>query len=173
MITTITVPIDFSHSYKLYQVKGGTPSVLDDFLESNYTYTFNSETILLTKSYPMGGSHGLSPIMFASFDQKVDPIELSKVIKCFVHGPLGIKKLHGGVTLLNKDDEMKKHGLNPENGVVFTTAKPFPYDSMITVQIGPSIPSVEGSLLSPITYTFSFNTIPPFAVHCTWKVTCL
>lgn len=141
---------------------------------SDEIYQFNTEIISLTKLYPDSGIHSLSPVMIATFDQAVNRDDFSKITKCFVHGPLGIKKLHSGITVLSEKEANSDRGIikfllqheKEDHFVIFTTAKPFPYDSIVSIEVGPDIPSAEGPLTSPLKHHATFNTIEPFAVTC-------
>jgi hypothetical protein len=148
---------------------------MDDTLANRFVYEFSTATIGVTKLYPSSGFQGLNPLMIACFDQKIDAQEIAKVTKCFVHGPLGIKKMHSGITVVSKEEASAASGTiklliqHEKEGyyVVFYAARPFPYDSLITVQVGPGVPSAEGPLLADMPFTASFTTIPPFGVNCT------
>ena len=154
---TITLPI-------------GTPSGKDDILLTDYVYHFNTEPVSLLKMHPSSGYLGLLPIMICCFDQVVDSEEIAKNIKFYVGGLLGTKNSARLATSDEikalSDPTLKKIMTEEKEGyyVVFTTIKPFLYDSQITIKLGPNVPSKEGPLLSPIERTFTFSTISPFAI---------
>lgn len=49
----------------------------------------------------------------------------------------------------------------------FVLDQPFPFDTKVTVRIGPEIPSAEGPCRSPHTRSYAFTTIPKFSVVST------
>jgi len=55
---------------------------MDDILDDHYIYEFKTETINLNKFYRNNGPK--FPVILAVFEQKVDKIEISKCIKCFI-----------------------------------------------------------------------------------------
>jgi len=48
--------------------------------------------------------------------------------------------------------------------MTFVCSRSLPYDSRITVSVGPNIPSKEGPIKQPQEETFSFKTVPVLAV---------
>lgn len=144
--------------YKV-EVPAGTKSALGKALTSAAGWTFTTPTVTLTSSSPNGGPQALEPLMWATFNQDIDPAAVLKTIKVEGGAPLSLR--------LANAEEIKSSGLDPKTPkrwVAFKATQKLAPATTYTVSIGPGTPSAEGPLLTTSAQTFSFSTYDKFAV---------
>ncbi|HUH03348.1 MAG TPA: Ig-like domain-containing protein, partial [Kofleriaceae bacterium] len=160
-------------------IAAGTRSATGAVLAAAKSIQFTTPPPQLQESFPSGGIHGLTPVMFARFDQRIDPAAVLATIS-----------LHAGATRIgvhaateaeiDADDDVRgmvARAVKEEHGeryLAFVPDRALPKDSAITVDVGPGTPSREGPLETTTTQSFKFRTYGPLKVvraRC-WQPTC-
>ncbi len=153
-------------------VPAGTKSQTGGTLDSAVEWTFTTPAVKITSKYPEGISQPQNPLIYVSFDQRVDPAAILKVTSLTAGGkPVAIR--------LSTESEWKNNSVisarvkNSIEGrwIVFQPLEILPLDTSITVSIGPNTPSAEGPLTSNDVLSFSFRTYAPLKVEdhgCSW-----
>jgi hypothetical protein len=156
-------------------VPAGTKSQTGGTLDSAVEWTFTTPVVKITSKYPEGISQPQNPLIYVSFDQRVDPAAILKVTSLTAGGkPVAIR--------LSTESEWKNNSVisarvkNSIEGrwIVFQPLEILPLDTSITVSIGPNTPSAEGPLTSNDVLSFSFRTYAPLKVEdhgCSWVTT--
>ena len=160
-------PFPNSTAYTI-KINNGTTSIMNDSFTKEFLYSFTTTMIHIVQRYPSGGLQTISPVLFLAFDQTIEPKEIINVIKC----ELGKSKKSHPLTMLSSNRAMLEYPVirpfiqnsNDNKWLALIPTKPFPYDTKVTITIGPNIPSAEGPVKSDIEDSFSFNTVPIFAV---------
>ncbi|MCB0115151.1 MAG: hypothetical protein KDD84_13710, partial [Caldilineaceae bacterium] len=133
------------------------------------TWTFRTPPPTLQRTYPNGGAQPLSPTLFASFDQRIDP---SAVLE-YVQLSAGSETIP--VRLADEDELNSVRWLvnNAEDGrwLAFKPTRDLPKGTTISVSFRAGTPSAEGPLTTTNAQGFSFQTYGPFMVtrsQCGW-----
>ncbi len=147
-----------STEYKV-QVPAGLKSADGTALAKEVNWSFTTPTVTMTGSSPSGGPHALEPLMWATFDQDIDPAKVLAKIKVEGGGPVALR--------LATPEEVKNSGLDPKTPkrwVAFKATAPLKAATSYTVSVGAGTPSAEGPLTTKSAQTFSFKTYDKFAV---------
>jgi alpha-2-macroglobulin len=141
-------------------VPKGTKSAVGTTLAAEQTWSFTTPTPTLQASYPVDQPTRRQPLIFASFDQRIDPAAVAATITVRAG-----KKTKVGVRLakpeeIDADPIVSQLVSQAEDGrwLAFVPVSPLPADSPATVSIGPGTPSAEGPLTTPAAQQFSFRT---------------
>lgn len=148
-----------STEYKV-EVPAGLKSADGTALAKGVNWSFTTPTVTMTGSSPSDGPHALEPLMWATFDQDVDPAKVLAKIKVEGGGPVALR--------LATPDEVKSSGLDlktPKRWVAFKATAPLKAATSYTVSVGAGTPSAEGPLVTKAAQTFSFKTYDKFAVE--------
>ncbi len=150
------------------KVPAGTKSVAGISLEETVTWTFRTPPPTLQTGHPTGGPLPLEPILFAQFDQRIDPAKLIELAQVTARGQSYALRL---ATQEEIASDNRIAGLiaaaQPDRWLAFMAAEPFPADSTVTVTFPAGTPSQEGPLVTAHPQSFSFQTLPPFALRRT------
>lgn len=141
-------------------VPKGTRSAVGTTLGGAQSWTFTTPAPTLQASYPTDQPARRMPLLFASFDQRIDPEAVVGTItlRAGRREPVGVR--------LAKPSEIERHDVvsqmvaQAEEGrwLAFVPLSPLPPDAPVKVSIGPGTPSAEGPLTTTTTQTFSFRT---------------
>lgn len=147
------------------QIPAGTQSEIGGTLAGDVTWKFSTPPVQLDNYYPRSGPQPLEPLIFASFNQLIDPEAVLATITVDADGqqmPLRLATAQE----IEEDALMARISGNALEGrwLIFRTTQPLPGDSPVSVTIGPSTPSAEGPLLSQEAQSFSFFTYAPLKV---------
>jgi uncharacterized protein YfaS (alpha-2-macroglobulin family) len=141
-------------------VPKGTKSAVGTTLASEQRWTFTTPAPTLQASYPVDQPARRQPLMFASFDQAIDPKAVAATIKV-----RSGKKTELAVRLakqeeIDADETVSQLAAQAQDGrwLAFVPVAPLPADSPVEVKIGPGTPSAEGPLTTTAGQTFSFST---------------
>jgi uncharacterized protein YfaS (alpha-2-macroglobulin family) len=147
-------------------VPKGTKSAIGTSTTKATTWTFTTPAPVVESFYPQGGPTRLQPVMFASFDQRIDPEEVLGTITL----KSGRKDRHA-VRLAAKgeveaDEIVRRLAAEAEDGrwLAFVPSSPLPSDTEIGVAIGPGTPSAEGPRTTKAAQSYSFSTFGPMKV---------
>ncbi|MBN2044178.1 MAG: hypothetical protein JW757_04080 [Anaerolineales bacterium] len=153
-------------------IPAGTTSVSGETLAQGVRWQFKTPPPTLTQSYPNHGPQGLEPIIFALFDQRIDPQAVLPYLRTTADNDPFL------VTLLDEDEYSEDETISrlvenaPEGRwMVFKPVNPLPKDSYIDIMFAAGMPSAEGPLTTTFPQNFGFNTYPPLKIvehGCSW-----
>jgi uncharacterized protein YfaS (alpha-2-macroglobulin family) len=153
-------------------VPAGTKSVTGGVLAEAVTWTFETPPPKVVTLYPQNIPQPLEPLIFVSFDQRIDPGEVLKTIQLYAGGEQ--QKLTLATSgEIEKDKQVSQYVRNALAGrwLVFKGTQPFPADTSISITIGPGTPSAEGPLVTTSAQSFGFSTYAPLRIvdyGCSW-----
>ncbi len=154
-------------------VPAGTKSVSGGELAESVSWTFSTPAPRLISSYPANIPQPLEPLLFAAFDQRIDPAAVLATIQLYA-GNEKFDLVLATQAEIDQDEEISRYVEAAQEGrwLVFKVAKPFPAASTVSVTIGPGTPSAEGPLVTTAAQTFSFSTYAPLKIleyNCQWS----
>ena len=140
-------------------------------------WTFTTPAPRLQGYFPSSGPQRRDTLLFASFDQLIDPAAVLGTIT------LRTSKGETHALRLASADEVKQDkpvarlvaGATAGRWLAFRPHKRLPADTRFTVQIGPNTPSAEGPLKTTEKQQFSFRTYGPLRIvkhGCGWRKNC-
>ena len=154
------------------EIPAGTESANGKALAESVSWTFRTPAATLQTAYPTGGPHGLEPVFFASFDQRIDPVAVIE------HTQLTARGRGYGVRLASADEieadarvRRLVEGAQRDRWLAFVSEEPLPRATTVTVTFAAGTPSAEGPLVSAHPQSYSFQTPGPFALRrrrCGW-----
>jgi uncharacterized protein YfaS (alpha-2-macroglobulin family) len=158
------------------EVPAGTQSAVGGTLDAAVRWTFATPPPNLISSFPGGSPQPLDPLLFAAFDQRIEPQAVLDTVKVSAGGkpvPIRLATSDG----VSEDEAVKRLASDAGEGrwLAFRAAEPFPPDTQVTVVIGPGTPSAEGSLTTAAPQSFGFSTYGPLRVvdhGCGWGGNC-
>ncbi|MFZ1400766.1 MAG: MG2 domain-containing protein, partial [Candidatus Promineifilaceae bacterium] len=156
------------------EIPAGTTSATGNALPETVRWTFSTPPVQLVNSYPATyEAQPLEPIIFASFDQLVDPAAILAVTRIRAGGEdVAIRLATEAEIAADESVSRRVATANEGRWVAFRAERPLPADTEITITIGPNIPSAEGPRLNPDAQSFSFYTYPPLRLErdtCGWS----
>jgi uncharacterized protein YfaS (alpha-2-macroglobulin family) len=116
------------------------------------------------------------PLVFVSFDQRIDPAKVLETIELKA-GRQAFALVLAAPEQIAADGSaswMAKEA-GEERWMAFHPLNPLPYDTTITVDVGPGTPSLEGPLTTDKVQSFGFATYGPLRVvesACGWDPEC-
>ncbi len=153
-------------------VPAGTKSQTGGVLTKAVEWSFTTPTVKLISQYPDGISQPLNPLIFLTFDQRIDPAAALKTVTLAAAGsPVA--------TRLSTESDWKSNaavnrlvkGAQEGRWMVFQPVEALPLDTDIAITVGPETPSAEGPLVSKEIQSFNFHTYAPLRVvehGCSW-----
>ena len=157
-------------------VPKGTTSAVGGKLEETVQWRFATPPPQVTSSYPVDGPHRRDPVMFVAFDQRIDPAAVLKSIQVKAKGrsyPLELVPSQKA----KADEAVARLIKSAGEGrwLAFRATEMLPYNTTVTVDVGPSTPSLEGPRVTKAVQGFSFTTYGPLQVvetRCGWGEEC-
>jgi uncharacterized protein YfaS (alpha-2-macroglobulin family) len=165
-------------------VPAGTKDALGRTLNQAKTWRFATPPPQLKSSYPEGDSVTRDALLFAEFDQRIDPAAVLKTIRVTTGGGALLPTRLATPAEIEADASVKKLASQAEKGrwIAFRVVDksggvnfPMPNDSAINVVIGPGTPSAEGPRKTTKAQGFSFRTFGAFratASRCSYNRDC-
>ncbi len=162
------------------EIPAGTKSATGGVLAEAKSWTFTTPAPQLQQSLPNDGPHPLEPVMFAAFDQDIDPQAVLSTIEVKA-GNLAVQIRAATETEIELDKlarpavEVAKQSETPKRYVAFRALRPLPPDTHVVVTIGPGTPSAEGPRKTESAQSFSFRTYGPLKIEdyrCSWGRDC-
>jgi alpha-2-macroglobulin len=141
-------------------------------LEKTVEWTFSTPPVKITSSFPQNISQPQNPIVFITFDQRIDQAAVLKSVTMNAGGK-SVQIQLASVTEIKSNDQVGSLLKNASDGrwLAFKASEPLPLDTDISITVGPETPSAEGPLLTLEAQTFGFRTYAPLKVidhGCTW-----
>ncbi len=154
----------------------GTTSAVGGKLTAEVSFTFTTPPPQVMTTYPTSGPTELEPLLFVSFDQRIDPVAVLKTIRLTTGGPaIALRLATAEEVAANSQVKQMAGQAQPGYWLAFRAVEALPPDTQITVSIGPGTPSAEGPLVSSEAQTFSFYTYGPLKIiesRCGWDTNC-
>jgi hypothetical protein len=150
----------------------GTKSVTGGELLESVTWTFGTPAPKVIAMYPQNIPQPLEPLIFISFDQRIDPDAVLKTIQLFA-GNNQVELTLATKAEIENDEKISQYVDGAQDGrwLVFKATQPFPVDTSISITIGPGTPSAEGPLVTTSAQSFGFTTYAPLQIvdhGCSW-----
>jgi hypothetical protein len=141
------------------EIPAGTKSATGGTLAAPVTWTFTTPPPTLKTSYPTGGPRRRDALMFAAFDQRIDPAAVLKTVKVTAGGAaIAIRPATAAEVQADKSVSRLASQSGEGRWLAFRATEPLPGNSTISVTIGPGTPSGEGPLTTTAGQTFTFRT---------------
>lgn len=162
------------------EIPAGTESAIGGKLASAKRWTFATPPVTLQSSWPNHGPHGLQPVMFARFDQKIDgaavldTVEVKAGSKTYRVRAATADEIAADATVKNLVAAAERDG-HADRWVAFRVDAELPKDTVISIVIGPGTPSGEGPRVTTAPQSFSFRTYAPLRVveaRCSYYRNC-
>jgi hypothetical protein len=150
----------------------GTRSASGETLAETVTWTFKTPPPKIVTTYPDNSPQPLSPIIFISFDQRIDPTAALKSIQVQA-GSRGVDLVLATQTEIDEDERISQLSKDAPEGrwLAFRATESFPVETNISVTIEAGMPSAEGPLTTTEAQSFSFSTYAPLRIEehrCSW-----
>jgi uncharacterized protein YfaS (alpha-2-macroglobulin family) len=158
------------------EIPAGTTSATGGELAEAVTWTFRTPPPQLQSAYPTRGPSVRRPVIFASFDQHIDPSAVLETIHVKAGGQTYAISLATAEDV-EADETVRQMAKDAGAGrwLAFRPNEELPYDTTVTVDIGPGTPSLEGPLNTEGVQSFTFTTYGPLRVveaQCGWGDEC-
>ncbi len=153
-------------------VPKGTKSVTGGVLVESVIWTFGTPPPKVEAMYPQNIPQPLEPLIFISFDQRINPDAVLKTIQLFA-GNDQVELTLATKAEIEKDKQVRQYINDAQDGrwLVFKATQPFSADTSISITIGPGTPSAEGPLVTTSAQSFGFSTYAPLEIvdhGCNW-----
>ena len=154
------------------EVPAGTRSLTGGVLGREVSWRFLTPPPRLVARHPEGGPARREALVFATFDQRIDPTAVLATIHLHAAGaehPLRMASPEE----MEADPAVARLARQSEHGrfLAFRAERPLPPDTAVRVVVGPSTPSAEGGRLRAEVQEWSFRTHGPLRVRkhaCGW-----
>jgi uncharacterized protein YfaS (alpha-2-macroglobulin family) len=154
------------------EIPAGVESANGTTLAEAVTFTFRTPPPVLGQIYPSGGPQLLNPLIFASFDQAIEPDAVLESVEVKAGGEEYPIRLATDAEIA-ADSRMAgiTSRAQADRWLVFRAQDDFPKDTTVTVNFLPGTPSAEGPRVTEKAQSFSFQTYGPLRVvrsECAW-----
>ncbi len=159
------------------EVPAGTKAASGAALATAERWTFATPPVKLVQQAPQSGPVDLEPVIFADFDQEIDPQAVLATIKLSAGNGAPI------ATRLATESEVESDKLvrplaakaQPKRWLAFRAQDKLTPATSYLVKVGPGTPSAEGPKKSIGEQTFGFHTYGPMRIErasCGWTDHC-
>jgi uncharacterized protein YfaS (alpha-2-macroglobulin family) len=160
-------------SYRV-EIPAGTRSAVGGATGAAVRWTFDTPPPVLETRHPADVPTRRQPILFASFDQKVDP---AAVLRTSHLRPSGTPVRLATPEEVKADEDVSRLAAQATEGrwLAFVPASPLPPDAAVTVAVGPGTPSAEGPRQTAKAQEWTFRTFGALKVvahRCGWNGQC-
>jgi len=154
------------------EIPAGTQSANGGELAEAVTWRFRTPPPVMSRGYPTYGPQPTDPLLFVSFDQRIDPAAVLESITVSAgRDPYALRlataeEIAADTTI----GHLIKQSLDAR-WLVFRAEEPFPTETTVTVNVGPGTPSAEGPLTTEKAQSFSFTTYSALRIDehgCSW-----
>ena len=158
------------------EVPAGTTSAVGGKLAEKVSFSFTTPPPRLQSFHPSSGPQVRNPLLFAAFDQRIDPQAVLRTISLRA-GNQSFALVLATAEEVAKDETVSNMVKNSVEGrwLAFRPSELLPYNTTANVDIGPETPSAEGPLTTQSAQSFSFQTYGPLQVlekQCGWGDQC-
>lgn len=154
------------------EVPAGATSAVGGVLAEAVRWSFRTPTAQMVTYSPSYSPQPRDPLLFASFNQAIDPAAVLTTVRASASGQSFPLRLATAEEVA-ADDRVADLARRAGEGrwVAFRAESEFPADTTVTIDIGPGTPSAEGPLTTEQVQSFSFTTYGPLRVvesRCAW-----
>lgn len=154
------------------EIPAGVESAAGTTLAESVSFSFRTPPPTLGQIYPSGGPQHLDPLIFASFDQRIDPDAVLESVEVKAGGQVYPVRLATAEEIA-ADSRMAGITSRAQEGrwLVFRALDEFPKDTTVSVSFLPGTPSAEGPRTTERSQGFGFTTYGPLRVvrsQCAW-----
>lgn len=158
------------------EIAAGTKAMSGAALGKAVTFTFATPAPAVRNFYPNGGPVKRDPLMYASFDQRIDSDAMLAKIT-LKSGGKTYKLVRATAAEISADQTISSWAASeePNRWLAFRATELFPADTAIEVAVGPGAPSAEGARVTKAAYTTQFRTYAPLKItesRCGWGDRC-
>jgi uncharacterized protein YfaS (alpha-2-macroglobulin family) len=158
-------------------IPAGTRSALGGTLARADAWSFETPAPRLVTRHPEGGPARRDTLLFAAFDQRVDPSSVLASITLRANGgtPLALRLATDSELAADAAVSRLAQSAEPGRGVAFRAEAALPPDAAVEVSVGPGTPSAEGPRRAEASERWGFRTYGPFRVRrseCGWNGRC-
>ncbi|QQS33367.1 MAG: hypothetical protein IPM50_01945 [Acidobacteriota bacterium] len=162
------------------RVPAGTKSATGQVLQKDFSWTFTTPPPKAIQMFPNGGTTRRNVLMFAAFDQAINPEAVLRMINATGGGKRLALRLAAQAEI-DADSTVSYYSKQAHSGrwLAFravnadgSTENALPGDSQISVVIEKGTPSAEGSLTTSAPQSFGFRTFGPMKfvrAQCGWS----
>ena len=158
------------------EVPAGVRSATGGELAEAVRWIFSTPPVQLVRSHPNDGPTARQPLIWAAFDQRIDPAALLETITLAAGGRNHAVRL---ATAAEVQADATVSALAKAAGdgrwIALMPVEPLPAATTVSVNIGPDAPSDEGALLNKGVQSFTFSTYGPLlaqGIQCGWGNEC-
>ena len=142
------------------RVAAGTTSVAGNVLLAEEKWTFRTPAPTVSTMHPEDGGHaGAQPVLFAAFDQPIDPVAVLEYVRVTAAGQVRPVRLADAHEIAA---EAEVRSLVEEARVgrwlAFVPVEPLPADTFVTVTFAVGTPATEGPLGAERPWSIRFRT---------------
>ena len=155
------------------EVPAGTKPLVGEPLAAPEKWTFSTPTLELKKHHPSGGRIDLEPIIFAEFDQNIDPKAV--LARTRLNGNIPLRLATEAEIDAKKDVSILASKAEPNRWMAFRAEGKLNPATDYEVEIGPGVPSLEGPKTTETAHKLSFRTYDRMkidAVRCSYGGPC-
>jgi hypothetical protein len=152
-------------SYRV-TVPAGVRSQAGEVLEETVEFTFSTPPPTVEQVYPDHSPQPLHPVIFVSFDQRINPEQVLNTLEVRAGGELYPARM-AGEEEIDADERVQQlvEGAEESRWLAVRTEDQLPANTTVQITIGPGTPSAEGPLTTAEAQTFSFSTYPPLSIE--------
>ena len=158
------------------EVPAGTRGAGGGALASPAAWSFSTPPLRLLARHPESGPARRDVLLFAAFDQRVDPAAVLASMRLRAGGGEVPVRL-GTAAEVEADEAVARlaKGAEPGRWLAFRPERALPPDAAVTVEVSAGAPSAEGPRRTVAAQSWSFRTYGPFRVRrheCGWNGRC-
>ena len=158
------------------EIPAGTTSTTGGALAETVRWSFTTPPPRITASYPPNAPQVRNPLLFVAFDQRINPAEVLETIKVKAGG-MAFATALAAANEAEEDETIGRLAKEAGEGrwLAFRCSELLPYNTTVTVDIGPGTPSAEGPRTTEAVQSFSFTTYGPLRIvenRCGWDNNC-
>ena len=158
------------------EVPAGTRSAPGGVLASAVAWSFSTPPPGLAARHPHDAPARRDALMFASFDQRIDPAAVLGALRVRAGGSEAAVRLASAAEV-EGDEVVGRLAAQAEPGrfIAFRPERELPTDAAVTVTVGAGTPSAEGPRRTAAPQEWGFRTYGPFRVvrhECGWGGRC-
>lgn len=157
-------------------VPAATKAADGSTLTKGLDWSFKTPVLKMEQSYPTGDSVPLTPILFLSFNQRIDAQALLPFIQVQAKGQTLKARLAAAdeIKAAKEVDYLVQQAL-PDQYLILKLEQPLPPKTKVDVKLAANAPSAEGSRVAAAQNLYSFSTYAPLAVtekRCGYEQRC-
>ena len=151
------------------EIPAGTRSAAGGKLEESLSWTFTLLPPRLETSHPGVGPQMRQPLLFAAFDQRIDPTKVLETVRVRAAGRT-FPAVLATQEEIRADSTVAALAESAAEGywLAFRPTELLPGDARVIVEMGPGIPSAEGPQRTEDVQSFTFATYGPLRVTGSW-----